>query len=323
MLASNVNFFEMSIFPIKFIHQYSRRFCALLVMLCNLVSGLPALAVDGHEGSLLTSMANFDQIVEAAPWSGHLSSGTYFGSTSATSFDADTSQSSWGYNWKGPPAESPDWRGIKWDTAYFVAYQFAAVVVLYLAPEKLSGWSQEDKENYSFSKWKENVSNPVWDDDEWWVNYILHPYWGATYYIRARERGLKQSHSFWYAALLSTLYEFGAEAMFEPVSIQDLVVTPVTGALFGEYLFSPIRERVRAKDRLYWSDKAVLFITDPLGVINAGVSRILGVNAQVSYRQLKMENIAPSSGVFGETEITLPARTRIKPVWGLHLKVRW
>lgn len=322
MLASYVKSFKMSIFSIKFIHQYSCRFCAFLVMLFNLVSGLPALAEDGHEGSPLTSMASFDQIVEAVPWSGHLS-GIYFGSTPAVSFDAGTSQSGWGYNWKGPPAESPDWRGIKWDTAYFVAYQFAAVVILYLAPEKLSGWSQEDKENYSFSKWKENVSNPVWDDDEWWVNYILHPYWGATYYIRARERGLKQSHSFWYAVLLSTLYEFGAEAMFEPVSIQDLVVTPVAGALLGEYLFSPIREWVRAKDQLYWSDKTVLFITDPLGVVNAGVSRILGVNTQVSYRQLKMENISPLSGDWGETEITSPARTRIKTVWGLHLKVRW
>ena len=291
-------------------------------MLFYFVSGLPALAEDGHEGSPLTLMASFDQIVEAAPWSDYLP-GTYFGSTPTALFDDGTSQSGWGYNWEGPPAESPDWRGIKWDTAYFVAYQFVAVAILYLAPEKLSGWSQEDKENYSFSKWKENVSNPVWDDDEWWVNYILHPYWGATYYIRARERGLKQSHSFWYAALLSTLYEFGAEAMFEPVSIQDLVVTPVAGALLGEYLFSPIRKRVRAKDRLYWSDKAVLFITDPLGVVNAGVSRILGVNTQVSYRQLKMENIVPSSGVLGEAEITLPARTRIKTVWGLHIKVRW
>jgi hypothetical protein len=322
MLASYVKSFKMSIFSIKFIHQYSCRFCAFLVMLFNLVSGLPALAEDGHEGSPLTSMASFDQIVEAAPWSGHLP-GIYFGSTPAVSFDAGTSQSGWGYNWKGPPAESPDWRGIKWDTAYFVAYQFAVVAILYLAPEKLSGWSQEDKENYSFSKWKENVSNPVWDDDEWWVNYILHPYWGATYYIRARERGLKQSHSFWYAVLLSTLYEFGAEAMFEPVSIQDLVVTPVAGALLGEYLFSPIRERVRAKDQLYWSDKTVLFITDPLGVVNAGVSRILGVNTQVSYRQLKMGNIAPLSGGWGETEITSPACTCIKTVWGLHLKVRW
>ena len=29
---------------------------------------------------------------------------------------------------------------------------------------------------------------PVWDDDEFYLNYILHLYWGATYYMRGRER---------------------------------------------------------------------------------------------------------------------------------------
>jgi hypothetical protein len=258
----------------------------------------------------------------AESWIGHLPwpDGDF---TSYAASDTGASPSGGGYNWKGPPAESPDWRGIKWDTAYFVVYQFAAVAILYMAPEALSGWSQEDKDNYSLSKWTENVRNPVWDNDEWWVNYILHPYWGATYYIRARERGFERSHSFWYAALLSTLYEFGAEALFEPVSYQDLVVTPVAGALLGEYLFTPIRERIRAKDQLFWPDKAVLFITDPLGVVNAGVSRIFGGNSQVSFCRLKMENLAPSSGLRGETEVTLPARARIKPVWGLQLKVIW
>jgi hypothetical protein len=303
-------------------HQYSRRFCALFVMLFSLVSGLPALAEDGHEGSPLTLMTSFDQIVLAAPWSGHLLE-TYFGFTPSALSDAGASQSGLGYNWKGPPVESPDWRGIKWDTAYFVAFQFAAIGILYYAPDKLSGWSQEDKENYSFSKWKENVSNPVWDEDEWYVNYILHPYWGATYYIRARERGLKRSQSFWYSFLLSTLYEFGAEALFEPVSYQDLIVTPVAGALLGEYVFSPIREWVRSKDQLDWTGITLLFVTDPLGLVSEELSRIWGVNTRVSFNQLKMKNITPSLGVWGETGMTLPVRDRIKPVWGLRLKVSW
>lgn len=74
----------------------------------------------------------------------------------------------------GPPAKVPDWRGIKRDTAYFIGYQFAVIGALYVAPEAISGWSKEDKQNYSFEKWKENVRNPVWDEDAWWVNYILH-----------------------------------------------------------------------------------------------------------------------------------------------------
>lgn len=311
----------MTTFPIRFIYQYLRCFCLLLVIPLNLVSGLPALAADGYGSPPIISMVGFGQIVEV-PWSGHMSfsHGKLMYSEAP---DSGTNLSGRGYSWEGPPAEKPDWRGIKLDTTYFVALQFAAVVVLYLAPETLSGWTQEDKDNYSFSKWAENVRNPVWDGDEWWVNYILHPYWGATYYIRGRERGFKRSHSFWYSFLLSTLYEFGAEALFEPVSYQDLVVTPVAGYLLGEYLFTPIRERIRAKDRLFWPDKAVLFITDPLGVLSDELSRILGVNTRVSYRLKEMAGSQQSIWLWDETEITLPARTGITPVWGLQLKINW
>jgi hypothetical protein len=311
----------MSTFSIRFIYQYLRCFCVLLVIPLNLVNGFPALAADGYGSPPLPSMAGFGQIVEV-PWSGYLPF-SHVNLTYSEAPDPGASLSGRGYPWEGPPAESPEWRGIKFDTAYFVALQFTAIIVLYLAPEKLSGWTQEDKDSYSFSKWTENVRNPIWDDDEWWVNYILHPYWGATYYIRGRERGFKRSHSFWYSFLLSTLYEFGPEALFEAVSYQDLIVTPVAGYLLGEYLFIPIRERIRAKDRLYWPDKAVLFITDPLGVVSEELSLIFRVNTRVSFLLKEPTGSQRSLWVWDEMEITLPARTRIKPVWGLQLRINW
>ena len=79
-------------------------------------------------------------------------------------------------------------------------------------------------------------NQPHLDDDKFYLNYMLHPYWGATYYIRGRERRLSRWQSLGYSALLSTLYEFGAEAFFEPVSYQDLIVTPLIGSLLGEYV---------------------------------------------------------------------------------------
>jgi len=305
-------------------YKYLRRFFALLCVLLNLVYSMPALAAEGYESSLSTSWVGFGQTVAATPWSAHLDL-PYGKLTGSAAFDADASQFNRGYRWEGPPAESPDWRGIKWDTFYFVAFQFVAIGILYIAPESISGWTEEDKENYSLSKWVKNVRNPVWDEDEWWVNYILHPYWGATFYIRARERGFERTHSFWYAFILSTLYEYGAEALFEPVSYQDLIVTPVAGALLGEYLFTPLRQKIRAKSgHLKWYDKAVLFITDPLGVVSEETNRILGVNASVSFRPLVIGPIPQSSaGWSDETGITLPARTRDKPVWGLQIKIIW
>lgn len=229
-----------------------------------------------------------------------------------------------GYRWEGPPEENPDWGGIKMDTAYFIVYQFLAVAIIYLAPESFSGWSEEDKEEYSLSKWWENVKNPIWDEDKWYINYILHPYWGATFYIRARERGFAGKQSFWYAFLLSTLYEFGAEALFEPVSYQDMVVSPVAGALLGKYAFYPIRKRIRAKEEpLGWVDKAVLLLTDPLGVANEAINLLFGVNSEVCFSPLNMFGFSRSPGLPGEAGSTELHTGPLRPGWGLQMKVSW
>ena len=54
--------------------------------------------------------------------------------------------------------------------------KIVAVGALYLLPESVSGWSDEDKSNYSFEKWRYNVTHPHWDSDTFFVNYVLHPY---------------------------------------------------------------------------------------------------------------------------------------------------
>jgi hypothetical protein len=304
-------------------YKYIFLFYVLLGMLSNFAGEMRALAADGDMRLSRSPWVNFDQITATAPWSAYLT-GPHEMFLPYAASETGESHSGGGHRWEGPPAEIPEWRGLTLDTGYFAAYQFLAIGILYMAPESFSGWTQEDKDNYSFSRWKENVSNPIWDDDAWYVNYILHPYWGATFYIRARERGLKRMQSFWYAVLLSTIYEFGAEALFEPVSYQDLIVTPVAGALLGEFLFTPVREWVRAKPgQLAWSGKAVLLITDPLGVANETLNMIFGVNTEMSFCRLRMENIPRLSGEPGETQNTLSARVRINPTWGLQLKINW
>jgi hypothetical protein len=303
-------------------HQYRRRICVLLGILFYLATVVPGMTADEAGIPSLPKGVRFDQTMNLTPRRGPLL-WSYGESKFSAAVNATEKQNRGGYRWEGPPAESPDWLGIKRDTIYFLSYQFVAIAILYVAPEKLSGWTQEDKDNWSINKWKENVKHPIWDEDEWWVNYILHPYWGATYYTRAQERGFKRMQSFWYSVLLSTLYEYGAEALFEPVSIQDLIVTPVAGSLLGEYLFNPIRKRIRAKEQLHWSDKAVLLITDPLGVINEELNRIFGINTEVSFRQLRMETIPPSPGLSDERENKEESRPHINPVWGLQLKINW
>ena len=301
-----------------YMYKYLHYVFSCLAMLFSIFHGMPALAFNGPVNTPGTSwLAQEMRGAQEAPWS-------YGKSMPFAALDNTEVQSGGGYRWEGPPAEKPDWRGIKWDTGYFLAYQFAAIAILYVMPESISGWDQDAKDNYDLSRWWDNVTNPVWDKDEWYVNYILHPYWGATYYIRARERGFNRVHSFWYSFLLSCLYEFGAEALFEPVSYQDLVVTPVAGSLVGEYMFTPLREWIRSKDQLYWYDKVGLFFTDPLGVINESLNKLLGVNTSVSFRQLRLENTPQVLEVQGETQSSSASGVRARTApWGLHMKIIW
>ncbi len=192
-----------------------------------------------------------------------------------------------------------DWRGIGRDTAFFMSYQVVFAGFLYLLPESVTSWTKEQKKA-TVKKWKENVQNPVWDKDKWWINYIGHPYFGATYYIRARERGFGEFGSFGYSALLSALYEFGIEAFFEPPSYQDLIVTPVGGYLVGKFVFEPIRENIKAKTQLAWYDHAALILTDPLGAVNSVFEWALGIQSDIRVQfhspNRKHVAVAPPAG---------------------------
>ena len=227
-----------------------------------------------------------------------------------------------GYAWRGPMAKEPDWKGLRRDTWHFLGYQFVIIGLLYVAPESISGWTPEQKDTYTFEKWWDNVTHPVIDSDDWYINYILHPYWGGTYFVRARERGLNSGQSFWYSTLLSTLYEFGAEALFEKVSIQDLILTPTVGSIIGEYWFVPWRERIRAKEGplTFW-DKTVLAVTDPLGAINATVDKWLGIKTTVQV--VPMTAVPSGGGAQAAAAGATSAAARNQGVWGMQVRVAW
>jgi hypothetical protein len=101
-----------------------------------------------------------------------------------------------------------DGAGLWRDTKYFLGYQFGAIAILYAMPESVSGWSDEQKKDYSLSVWWEKTTHPENDSDDFYINYILHPYWGASYFVRARERGYNNWQAFGYSALLSSIFEF-------------------------------------------------------------------------------------------------------------------
>ena len=178
-------------------------------------------------------------------------------------------------------SEKPrDWIGLTRDTALLIGYQVVGAGVLYALPSSVSNWTSNNKDA-SFEKWWENVQNPHWDHDSWPVNYLGHSYFGAVYYTRARERGFDRIDSFLYAAVASALYEYGVEAFFEPPSYQDLIVTPVGGALVGGLLFEPIRNWVKRKPEISWYDHLILIATDPIGALNYVAESLMGIKSDI------------------------------------------
>lgn len=190
---------------------------------------------------------------------------------------------------------APDWHGVWRDTGILFGSQIGAAGVIYLMPESVSGWSDEQKDS-TFHDYSKNVGHPEWDSDDFYINYILHPYWGATYYIRGRERGLDQTPAFIYSALISAMYEFGVESFFENPSIQDLIVTPIAGSLLGAYIFEPLRESIKRKQELRWYDDALLILTDPVGVLSAGVEKLFGLkpSVRISYSVSQPQRLSGS-----------------------------
>jgi hypothetical protein len=92
--------------------------------------------------------------------------------------------------------------------------------------------------------------------------------------------------------LLSGLYEFGIEALFERPSYQDLIVTPVGGLLLGAMLFESIRERILRNPELRWYGHIPLALTDSLGVSNSIFEQLWGLQTDIRV-QLHVPTPAP------------------------------
>ena len=217
--------------------------------------------------------------------------------------------------------QAPDRAGLRRDTTFLLSYQVGAVAVLYMLPESVTNWTEEQRSEYSLKSWWDNIRNPKWDSDDFYLNYVLHPYWGAAYYVRARERGYDERAGLWYAFAMSSAFEFGVEALFEEPSIQDVIVTPVAGAILGEY-FMDVRARTQALyapgEPMQFRHRALLALTDPLGAINRQVESWLGLE----------EGNASLRPYLGSTPHRIAARydgdgAPEETMYGIRLYYRW
>ncbi len=160
-----------------------------------------------------------------------------------------------------------DTQMLKRNTLALVGTGVATMGFLYLMPSSFTNW--EDDGESPARKWWDNVSRgPVWDSDDIFLNYVTHPYAGAIYYMGARSAGVNAGYSFLYSFALSTFFwEYGIEAFAERPSIQDLIVTPIAGAVLGEWFYLSKRS-ILENDGYLWGSKTMgktaLVLMDPM-----------------------------------------------------------
>jgi len=173
--------------------------------------------------------------------------------------------------------------------------------IIYMLPSETSNWDKKTfKKSPLWKNWYYNVTHgPVIDPDSWLINYVEHPYVGSSYYIWGRESGLSKKESFGLSLFLSMIYwEYGWEALIEPPSWQDLLVTPIVGSLLGEKAYK-IKQKIDRNGGMIYHSKfigtLVKILLNPIGEINTKLAYVLKnhhihtkTNLEVFYKQRKI-----------------------------------
>lgn len=132
----------------------------------------------------------------------------------------------------------------------------------------ISGWGAGSFDNYGSNMKRAFTSAPVFDKDKWYLNYIGHPYQGTLFYnaFRSQHATIVQSSFSCLGHVL--LWEYVIESGLEQPSIQDLIVTPVTGIILGELIY---RSTVAmARNGFKWYEATAVLILNPMYMLNNG-----------------------------------------------------
>ncbi|UOR41610.1 DUF3943 domain-containing protein [Helicobacter pylori] len=180
-----------------------------------------------------------------------------------------------------PYAPNSRWKYLGTSVGILGVSLVIGIVGLYLMPESVTNW---DREKFGIKSWFENVRmGPKLDNDSFIFNEILHPYFGAMYYMQPRIAGFSWMASAFFSFITSTLFwEYGLEAFVEVPSWQDLVITPLLGSILGEGFYQLTRYIQRNEGKLFGSlflGRLAIALMDPIGFIirDLGLGEALGI----------------------------------------------
>jgi hypothetical protein len=153
-------------------------------------------------------------------------------------------------------------------TSGVLGVQLISVAVMSALPNHVTQWGTPDITNI----FRNFTGLPRFDSDPWGWNYVAHPISGAEYYLLARNRHANWWQSLVYSASLSLFWEAVTEGIYERWSYQDLLITPIAGAVFGELRYQlklALIDRSTGRADALWK-KILIVILDPFDAITGG-----------------------------------------------------
>jgi hypothetical protein len=164
--------------------------------------------------------------------------------------------------------EAPIGRKLLRASAFTLTADALSFGVLYISPKTFSKWNLKKKDDFKTNYTIAFTQPPIIDKDHWYVNYLGHPYQGAYTYNALRSQGGTMFQSSLFVVVSSTMWEYACEGGEERPSIQDLIVTPIGGAILGELCH---RATVKmSKNGFKWYEIVFVSFFNPSYVFNNG-----------------------------------------------------
>ena len=163
------------------------------------------------------------------------------------------------------------WKKIGRAEVFIGGIEVIGMTVLILLPKEVTKWSDNWAQD-AWSNLKRSFSTaPVWDKDDWALNYIGHPIAGSYYYNALRSQNASRFHSFLFSTAQSFIWEYIIEGVAERPSAQDLFITPVVGSLLGETTHQLTISMRRNGFNFF--EKVFVLLFNPMFVINNGFGK--------------------------------------------------
>jgi hypothetical protein len=129
------------------------------------------------------------------------------------------------------------------DIGFLYACHWAGYLILFEVLSDAEGSLEKYKKNFFLN----NIQ--WWDGDSFGWNFVGHPYIGSQTYLYYRARGYNKSESFWGSFAACLLFESTIEVFHDSFSFNDVVITPISGYVLGNWIEKKSIEMINSDDK--------------------------------------------------------------------------